>query len=1083
MSRHLRLASSLFALTLCCWAQFTSGFQGTVTDRSGAIVPGVTIRVLNVDTGVTREVTSSDSGVYVVPSLNPGTYRLEASRDGFVTAKQDALVLEPNLIRKVDFSLEVGNVHDVVDVSAQPTVLETETAHVVDQMNQATLAQMPVVNNNVFNLMVLQPGVTGRSMGVDDNTGRSTAAVNFAGARTDSNSYSMDDMSVNSISRGGASEASPNIEAVEQFAVQLSDANADEGRNMGAHVNIVTKAGTNQFHGALWDYLGNNDLDSRNFFSPQINPLHRNQFGAAAGGPIIKNRTFFYTTYEGIREAQTTPTTSTVETQAFEQWVVANRPNSIAATLLSDFPPTAYATTNLKDIGTPLAGTTPCGGCAAANQYSSTPLTNASGAQIPEIGTASWNQPSFLDSNEVTLRADHELRPGKDRMYVYWMHFSGVTQTPPIRDFERDNPTVQVFAHVDETHIFSPTVLNDFGVGMVRSQGTYTVPRNIWVSPISIGGGIGESFQDTNPYPGGWFATEYIIKDSVSIVRGRHTIKTGVERRRADNNTKHTASFIPNYTFTNILTFANDDALSESRTVNPLTGQPVVTIASQRITEVGAFVTDEWKIRTDLTVNLGLRYEYYGPYTDSQNRLSNFIYGPGSNLAAQVADGSAEKVPQSWNPNYLNFAPRIGLAWDIAGKGKNVIRAGYGIAYDRLATVELAGYRYNPPLVGLITAGTQYGTTFTYGLGNPNAVGSQYNPQNLGYPIDPAFAAGLNSQNGIIGERVQVIGVNNNLPQPYTQNYFFGYQRTLPFGMVAEANYLGSKGTHLFEISNVNEFDGDLLNGGVFHGYNQSFSQIYMANSNGTSDYNGLTVMLRKAYAHGLTFQGAYTWSKVMDESEAEQGVTYFQNEYNQREDRSLASFNVPQRFSINGFYNIPFLRNCPNWYCKVAGGWDLSALGVFEKGLPLDIYTSAVYPAGDWNADGTTYARPNAPLSPVQTKDFSEAQFLNGIVAASAFPTPALGTDGTLGRNAFEGPGFARVDSSLTKIFSLTERFKLRFRLEVDNTLNHTNLNPPTLAGGNTSANGFDLSSPSFGKVTTAAIPRQMVANLLLRF
>jgi hypothetical protein len=435
------------------------------------------------------------------------------------------------------------------------------------------------------------------------------------------------------------------------------------------------------------------------------------------------------------------------------------------------------------------------------------------------------------------------------------------------------------------------------------------------------------------------------VKDSVSIVRGRHTIKTGVEYRRADNNTKHTASYIPNYTFTNILTFADDDALTENRTVNPLTGQPTITYASQRITEIGAYVTDDWKVRKDFTINAGLRYEYYGPYTDAKDRLSNFIYGPGATLAAEIATGSADKVQQSWNPNHLDFAPRLGLAWDIAGKGKNVIRAGYGIAYDRLATVELAQYRNNPPLIGLINAGTQYGTTFTYGYGNPSAVGSQYNPQGLGYPIDAAFAAGLNSQNGIIGEKVALVGVNENLPQPYTQNWFVGYQRTLPFGVVVEGNYTGSKGTHLVEISNVNQFDGDLLNGGVFHGYNSSFSTISMANTNDTSSYHGLTVSVRKAYTHGLTFQWAYTWSKVITQSEMEQGVTTFQNQNNQNEDRSLASFNVPQRVAVNGFYNIPFLSRCPAWYCHAFGGWTLSSLSVFEKGLPLDISTSAVYP------------------------------------------------------------------------------------------------------------------------------------------
>jgi hypothetical protein len=1061
-----------FFLVPCIWGQFGSGFQGTVTDPSAGAIPGVTIKVTNIDTGVTREVTANAEGYYTVSSLGPGNYKIEAGKPGFSTAIQDSLTLPPDEIRKVDFTLNIGAVHESVNVSAQATVLETETGHVTSQMSQAALAELPVVNNSVFNLMVVQPGVTGRSMSVDNVSGRSTATVNFAGARTDSNSYSVDGMSVNSISRGGAAEIAPNVESVEQVGVQLSDANSSEGRNMGAHVNIVSKAGTNQFHGSGWDYFSNNTLDTRNFFSTSVPALHRNQFGYTAGGPIVKNRTFIFTSYEGIRQSGETPTTPTVETQAFEQWVVANRSNSIAATLLKDFPPVVYATTNLKDIGTPLSGVAACGGCAAANQYSTTPLLTTAGTPLYEYGTANWNQPSTSISDGFTLRVDHELRPGKDRMYGYYYHFTGVTKTPPVRDFERDNPTVGNFADLNETHIFSPSMVNEAQFGVVRYIGTYTTPLNIWVSPITVTGSLGSEFQDTNPYPGGWFATEYIVKDSVSIVRGRHTIKFGAERRRADNNLKHTASYIPNYTFTNILTFVNDDALSEARTVNPLTGQPTITYASQRITEYGGFVQDDWKARRDLTINLGLRYEYFGPYTDAKGRLSNFVYGTG-NYVQQIAAGSSQIASQSWNPNHLDFAPRLGLAWDIAGKGKNVIRAGYGIGYDRLATVYPAGYRNNPPLIGVITAGTQYGTTFTYGLGNPNAVPSQYNPQSLGYPIDASFAAGLNSQNGIIGQKLAIVGVNQRLPEPYTQNWFVGYQRSLPGKIVVEADYMGSKGTNLVQISNINQFNGDLLNGGVIHGFNSSFSNINMASTNGNSSYQGGTLTVRKAMSNGLAFQAAYTYSKTIDTSENEQGVTTFENENNQSLDRSLASFNVPQRVSISAAYGIPFLRTCGGWYCKAFGSWDLAGYGVFEKGNPLDVYTSAIYPAGEWQANGTPYARPNAPVTPIQTGGFSEAQYLTGIFTASEFSAPTLGTDGTLGRNAFQAPGFERVDMALTKFIPIAERFKLRFRLEAFNTLNHTNLNAP-------SAN---LTSNTFGKVTGAAIPRQMSASLMLRF
>lgn len=1071
---------TLFAICLAgvlapaLWGQFNSGFQGTVTDTSGAVLPAVTVQVTNIETGVVREVTSSGDGVYVVPSLGPGNYRIVATKPGFAGAKEDSVVLPPDQIRKVDFTLPLGNVQQTIDVSGQASILQTEEAHVTTQMTQATLNALPVPNNSVFNLMVLQPGATGRSMAVDNITGRSGPSVNFAGARSDSNSFSVDGMSVNSISRGGNAEISPTVESVEQVSVQLSDANASEGRNMGAHVDLITKSGTNQFHGSAWDYFGNDRLAARNFFSTTVAPFHRNQFGYTVGGPIKKDRTFFFTSYEGIRQSGESAATATVETQAFRDWVVQNRPGSLAAYLLSTFPPAAYATTNLRSIGSPLPGVQRCGGCAQANQFSTTPLLTAAGTPLYEIGTANWNQYTKAVSNGYTVRVDHELRPGKDRMYGYYYHFNGVTSTPPVRNFERDNPTVGNFVNLNETHIFSPAMLNEFGAGLTRYIGTYTIPLNINVPPINITGLTSQTFQDTNPYPGGFFATELVIRDSVSIIRGSHAIRFGGERRRQDNNLKHTASYLPNYTFANILTFANDTALSESRTVNPLTGQPATTYASQRITEYGSYIQDNWKVRKDFTVNLGLRYEYFGPYTDAKNRLSNFILGPGATYAQQIATGSSRVVQESWSPNHLNFAPRVGLAWDIGGTGKNVVRVGYGIGYDRLATVFPAGYRNNPPLIGVITAGTQFGTAFTYALGNPNAVADQYNPSGLGYPVDSSFAAGLNNQNGIIGQRLSIVAVNQRLPQPYTQNWFLVYQRALPGKMVAEADYMGSKGTNLVEISNINQFAGDLSsNRGVFRGFNPSFSNINTASTNGNSSYQGLTLMLRKPMSYGLNFQAAYTYSKTIDISESEQGLTTFLDENNKRLDRALASFNVPQRLSFTAAYSEPFLRSCPSWYCKAFGAWDLSAYGVFEKGLPIDVFSSAVYPNGDWNGDGTAHDRPNAPTTKIQASGFKEQQFLTGIFTTSQFPTPALGTNGTLGRNAFEGPGFERVDLALSKIFPIRERFSLRFRFQAFNVLNHTNLMAPAT----------NLTSPSFGKSTSAEIPRQMTLNVMLRF
>jgi hypothetical protein len=410
----------------------------------------------------------------------------------------------------------------------------------------------------------------------------------------------------------------------------------------------------------------------------------------------------------------------------------------------------------------------------------------------------------------------------------------------------------------------------------------------------------------------------------------------------------------------------------------------------------------------------------------------------------------------------------MGFAWDAGGKGKNVIRGGWGLSYDRMATVYPAGYRNNPPLIGIVTAGTQFGTNFTYSLGDLSK------PLYLGYPVDASLATGLNAQNGIIGQRLSLIGVTYHMRQPYTMNWFFGIQRSLPGNIVIEADYLGSGGRHLVHIANINRFTGDLLNGGLFHGFNPSFSTINMLDTGGSSAYHGGTFTARKAMSHGVMFQATYTYSKVIDVSEDEQGVTSFSDVNSRLLDRSAATFDVPQRLSFSSYWDIPFLGGCRAWYCKAAGGWQLAGYGIFDNGMPFSVSSTGAYPNGDYNADGNTGDRPNAPLTPIQTSGFSRQQLLvNGIFTVSQFPVPALGTNGNLGRNTFRAPGFARVDTALTKNFHVTERFNLRFRMEAYNVFNHTNLNAPS----------GTLNSNTFGKVTSSAISRQLRASLLLRF
>lgn len=321
--------------------------------------------------------------------------------------------------------------------------------------------------------------------------------------------------------------------------------------------------------------------------------------------------------------------------------------------------------------------------------------------------------------------------------------------------------------------------------------------------------------------------------------------------------------------------------------------------------------------------------------------------------------------------------------------------------------------------------------------------------------------------------RVAIRAIDNNFNNPYAHNWFLVYQRALSGTLVLEAAYVGSAGHHLVNITDVNRFNGDLVDGRL-DGYNSSFSQINLAETNSNSIYHAASLMIQKRFSRGFSFNANYTFGKVLTDAEAEQDVTNFYDVDNRRLDRSFASFDVPQRVAFTGVWELPFLRSCTSWYCKVAGGWQLSGYGILEQGRPMNVYTDAAYPNGDFNADGTRFDRPNAPAESVKRSGFTKQEFLNGVFRVADFPRPATGTLGNLGRNTFRGPGFARVDAALTKTFPLhPESVTANLKLESYNAFNHANFNAPTT----------NLNNNNFGKVTSADAGRVYQVSLLIRF
>ncbi|HJZ98287.1 MAG TPA: TonB-dependent receptor [Candidatus Solibacter sp.] len=1062
-----RLLLSLVVWALPCAAQFSSAIQGTITDSSNAAVPGARVTLKNVDTGIVREAVTNTDGVYRISSLGPGTYTLSVEKSGFASAERSSVVLDVSQTAKLDVSLSVGAVSEHVDVAATIGLLETEQGRVSGHINETHIKELPINGRNVLNLIAIQPGIVGRGLsaglysggGSDSFSGETQPSVFANGQRFEGNNYTLDDTNTNGEARNGVTNIVPNSEAVEEVRITANNFSAVDGRNPGAQIQMLTKAGTNQFHGVAAYYFVNDRLASRGIFDPaQLPSIRKHLYDGAIGGPIIKNRTFFFFTYEGLRQGGARTASATVETPQFRNYILQTRPNSIAATLLKNFAPVGDPTTGFRDLGTPQPG---------VNKFSSTP------DGIVDVGTVFYTPAAFRNAQQFSIRLDHELRPGKDRVYGSYFRTVNNTLSGGVRPiFDAPQKETTFYGNLNETHTFNPTMMNELRVGVTQLVGRPEVRKHLEVPGINITGSSGFSGA---LYPSGWWQTNYHYKDVFTWVKGSHNIKIGGEVRHMRGSAQNTSNFIPTYSFASLLDFADDEALSMNRLVSPVSGTPATLFSQLRVTEFAVFVQDDWKVSRNLTLNLGLRYENMGSYWDKDGTARNFLLGSGNTYQDKLATGKVDFVnsfyPRDWN----NFGPRIGFAWDPTGKAKMTVRGGFGISNNRLATLPIENYRGNPPLLAQTTLGSQFGTTFTYSLGDPSKPFA-------GYPVDPALKLGLDEHNGIKGARVGLTAVDPRLRTPYVYNWFFGVQREVS-KIVVEANYIGSAGHHLFNSVNLNRYAGDLLDG-IFNGFNQSFSNISMIQSTSNSIYHGATLSVKRSLGSGLMLQGSYTYGKAIDDTDGETGTTSWQNAWNRRAERGLAGFDVRHRLNLVGVWNMPFFKQkgsmpVAHW---LLGGWQLSGLAIFDNGTPLTVTNGAAFRfdstgklnvGGDFNADNTGGDRPNAPTTQIQTSGWSKQQFLNGIMPASAFGTPAPGQDGNLGRTTYRGPGFAQTDLSLAKGFSLTERLRMNFRADAFNAFNRVNLSNPSM----------DLSSTNFGKSTGTNTARLFQLGLRLSF
>jgi hypothetical protein len=1105
-------------------AQFTEGaIVGTVTDPSGAVVEGASVEVTDVQTGITTEVKTDSAGFYRALHLQFGTYRVTVSAEGFKKTVLEGIPVSVNNTTRADAKLETGQVRETVDVTGIPPLVDTEQGRLAGTVDSREVQNLPLNGRQVYQLVSLEPGVTATNAPVISNVPSPTSSVTFDfgyianGATPRGNNFVLDGNSNNNEWLGGTPLIFPSLDAIQEVQVQTLNFSAEYGRNNGTVVNVVTKTGTNDFHGDVF-YSGRNTVfNARNYFDTQNlekAPLQQNQFGATLGGPILRDRTFFFLDYEGSRLKDSQPEIIATENPTYRQTIINTEPNSVAALFFRDFPGPACTA--------PLS-TTQC--LAEANQV----------------------EPNQAD--QYLIRVDHHLT-SRDEFYARWINTiaSGDVgrqelEGANIRGFTA--PFSGFFADLGlgYTHVFSSTTLNDlrFAYSRNNSNVRFGIPPNSATAGILKSAGLPANdfgfldFDDgTIPFGGELFIPRdfvfntFAVTDTFTRVIGHHSLKVGGDVRRIQENSNYPLETYPFYEFASIgpFDFGADAPYLVAATIDRIPGSSnfggfVGTPRHFRWTQWALFAQDDWKVLPNLTVNAGLRYEVFDPPTETNGILSNIILGPGSNLFQQIATATVGRVSKMWNTDYHNFAPRLGLSWDPTGKGNTAIRSGFSIAYNEpYSNLYTNASRFDPP-------------DATSMFVEPIAgIGTNVNYQ---FPFKPSpdFAGPVTANGGVgpisptaVPPSITPSGVYPTLRTAYSLQWFLGVQQQFLRDYGLTINYVGTRGVGGYTREDYNRFDGDVCNPTTCHYYATRYAPgwgaiTYVTNES-QSTYNGLNAQFKKSYSNQLTFVANYTFGKVLDNvTEGGLGDYFNVNAYginysgvmdieHPNLDRGPSEFDVRNRFTASAIWNLPSPQS-KGVVHALLGGWQGNAIVTLQSGRPFDVdCTLGWYDGCDFNMDGDNYARPNLPVG-IQQSGFSNQQFVNGLFGnptitlygptfesrtstaierfcpnglnsildfGPVFSGPdaqciPVGSNGDLGRNSFRGPAFKDVDLGLFKNTKVSERLNVQFRAEAFNLFNRVNLYNPI---GN-------MGSPQFGQSVTAFQPRELQLGLKLLF
>jgi len=1038
----IRLAIALFILIALAQGQTVRGvISGVVKDPAKAAISSASLAVVNEETGEKRSATTDSRGEFTVAGLLPGKYRVESEAKGFRKIGQ-FVTLEVDQDIRIEITLPLG-VGDYVDVTAAAPLIRQDSSALGGVIENRLIVGLPLDGRNFYELSLLLPGVVPPAQGSAGSV-RGAFTINVNGAREDSNNFLLDGAYNGDPKLNGVSVTSP-VDAIREFEVATSTYDTSFGRNAGGQINVVTRSGGNQLHGTVYEFFRNGAMDDKNYFAPSDQPApkyQRNQFGGVLGGPIRKNRTFFFMDFEGTRLAAGETLVTNVPT-ALER--VGNFSKSavpaIDPTTGAPIPGGALPSYYLNPIGLAIAALYPL------------PNRNVAGANFVS------SPAQFDNQNHGDIRIDHALSHADNLFFRYSIvddkffdPFGGAGYSA-VPNYGLNIPSRSQNTSLGETHTFTPSLINEVRIGFNRvSSGDYqqnqgtsinhtvglpelsTNSRDWGLSLISVNGYSPLGDEYTSPEHG--TTNTYQIGDNATWTRGRHLVKFGFDSRILQQNAYRDVQSRGFIDFTGLLL---GNALEEMLLGAPTEsgGATMNNPEHLRTHSVDFFVNDTWRLRPDVTVTLGLRYEYNSPGVDAANRAN--VYNPATGTLAAVGMSGFPRA--GYNADLNNFAPQIGLAWSPGGSGKTVIRAAYGIHYDQSSLAIGEGLYFSAPYYNL---NVFYPIEGLYNLSLSNPF-----PSNFPYPY-PASATAF----------------ERNLRTPYIQQWNFGIQRQLGKSRVAEIAYVGSKGTRLIDSRNINQAAPSTNPENLPP--NPYFSDVDIIESNANSIYHSLQARFEQRLAKGLSALASYTYAKSIDDASGfftTNGDPNFpQNSYNLAAERGRSDFDIRQRFTLSYAYDLPIATG-HRWL----GGWQSFGVLTFQTGTPFTVALLSDNDNSNTGFSNLGYGannRPNVVGNP-HISNPSATEWFN----TKAFAVAPYGTFGNAGRNILDGPGLATVNFSIVKSTRVTERLNVQFRAEFFNLLNRTNFNLPDNFVG----------SPTFGQITSAQDPRR--TQLALKF